>query len=188
MADSNATASGRTPRDLLGLACLYAQLGASLWIVPDWSPSAEPVYLAAVGGVATSVFIAILRAAGMRGSAVERTALALFLGGMPLVYVASWLVAPAPGWLGIELVGVAIFVPLAVLGMTRSAWFLAAGIVAHGLGWDLWHYGHTPFVPDWYTIGCLVADVGIGIYAAIEAPALDGFSARSALRPSVQGA
>jgi hypothetical protein len=172
MADTMTTIDAGRRRDLAGLACLYAQLVASWWIVPDWSLShvGEPVFLAAIGGVATSVSIALLRLSGMRGSSAERALLALFLGGMPFVYVASWLVAPEPGWLGIELVGVMIFVPLAVLGATRSAWYLAGGIAAHGLLWDVWHHGRTTFVPDWYTIGCLVADVGIGLYTATQVP------------------
>ena len=174
MAPSTSTA--RTDgRSVAALACLYAQLVASVWIVPPWSTwrLGEPVILAAIGGIATSLFIALLRLAGMRGAALERAVLALFLGGMPLVYVSSWLVAPEPGWLGIELLGVAIFVPLAVLGALRSARFLGLGILAHGLGWDLWHYGHTTFIPSWYAIGCLVADVGIGLYVLLEAPELD---------------
>lgn len=175
MAQSDESTGTFGARELVAFAFLYGQLVASLWIVPDWSPShlGEPPYLAAVGGVATSLFIAVLRASGMRGSSIERIALALFLGAMPFVYVASWLVAPAPGWLPIELVGIAIYVPLAILGMTRSAWFLAVGIVAHGIVWDLSHYGHTPFVPDWYAVGCLVADIGIGVYTALEVPYLD---------------
>jgi hypothetical protein len=172
MADALTTIDAGRRRDLGGLACLYAQLIASWWIVPDWSLShlGEPVFLAAIGGIATSVSIALLRLSGMRGSSAERALLALFLGAMPFVYVASWLVSPEPGWLGIELVGVMIFVPLAVLGATRSAWFLAGGIAAHGLLWDVWHHGRTSFVPDWYTIGCLVADVGIGLYTATQVP------------------
>ena len=176
MAQSDESATGTLgARELVAFAFLYGQLVATLWIVPDWSPShlSEPPYLAAVGGVATSLFIVVLRASGMRGSPIERIALAVFLGVMPFVYVGSWLVAPAPGWLPIELLGVAIYVPLAILGMTRSAWFLAVGIVAHGIVWDLSHYGHTPFVPDWYAVGCLVADIGIGVYTALEVPYLD---------------
>jgi hypothetical protein len=163
-------------RDLAGLACLYTQLGASYWIVPDWSIShlGQPVHLAAIAGLATSALIAMLHLRGIRGSSIERTVLAVFLGGMPFVYVASWLVSPEPGWLGIELLGVAIFVPLAILGTTRSAWFLAGGIAAHGLLWDVWHHGRTTFVPDWYTIGCLVADLGIGLYTATQVPRFDG--------------
>jgi hypothetical protein len=162
-------------RDVAGLACLYAQLLAAWWILPDHSlaHAGDPVHLAAFAGIATSIAIAMLRCAGIRGSSAERILLALFLGGMPFVYVASWLVAPEPGWLAIELVGIGVYVPLAVLGMTRSAWFLAVGIIAHGLGWDLWHHGRTTFVPDWYTVGCLVADVGIGLYTATQVPRFD---------------
>lgn len=178
-----ATTTSSRSRDLIGVACLYAQLVASWWIVPEWSLShlGEPVFLAAIGGIGTSLLLAMLRLRGMRGTAVERFALSLFLGGMPFVYLASWLVAPQPGWLGIELVGVVVFVALAFLGATRSAWYLAGGIAAHGLLWDLWHRGHTTFVPDWYTVGCLVADIGIGLYTATQVP---HFDARATSRPA----
>jgi hypothetical protein len=164
--------------DTVGLAFLYAQLAAALWIVPDWSPShlAEPPYLAAVSGVLTSLFLLALRWLDVRRWPIERMVLALFLGGMPFVYVASWIVAPQPGWLPVELLGVAVFVPLALLGLWRSPWFLAGGIAAHGLLWDLWHYGHSSYIPDWYAIGCMVADIGIGVYAATIILQLSGAS------------
>jgi hypothetical protein len=154
--------------DAVGLVFLYAQLAAALWIVPEWSPShlGEPTFLAGVSGVLTSLALIALRWLDVPRWPIERALLALFLGGMPFVYVASWMVAPQPGWLPVELLGVAIFVPLALLGWWRSPWFLAGGIAAHGLMWDLWHFGHSSYIPDWYAIGCLVADVGIGVYAA----------------------
>src|SRR5712675_977243 len=63
MADAMTTIDAGRRRDLGGLACLYAQLIASWWIVPDWSllHVGEPVFLAAIGGLATSVSIALLR-------------------------------------------------------------------------------------------------------------------------------
>ena len=162
---------GPRAADILAFSFLFAQVPAILWIVPQWSIGLlrEPVYLAVMASVLITVWITLLRLRGRRGSRLEQWALALFLAGMPLVYLWSWLRAPQPGWLGIELVGLVLFAGLAALGLFRSAWFLALGIAAHGLFWDLWHYGRTEFIPDWYTIGCLMVDVGIGVYAAMEA-------------------
>jgi hypothetical protein len=165
---------GSTParaRDIVAFAFLYAQLAGIVWLVPRWSIALlrEPLYLAVVATILTTAAITVLRLRGRRGSALERWILALFLAGMPVVYIWSWLRAPQPGWLGIELLGLVLFAGLAALGLFRSPWFLAGGIAAHGLGWDLWHYGRTEFIPDWYTIGCLIADIGLGVYAAVEA-------------------
>jgi hypothetical protein len=156
--------------EALAFVALYAQLAAVFWVVPRWSLAhfREPVYLAVAAGIATTLWITALRVRGLVGSSYERVALVLFLAGMPLIYLWSWLRSPEPGWLGLELVGLAVFVGLAGLGLVRSAWFLAVGIAAHGLGWDLWHYGRTPFVPDWYTVSCLITDVGMGFYAAVQ--------------------
>lgn len=155
-------------RDAAGLAVLVAQLLATLWIVPDWTPSFHPTWIAAAAGVATTVLLLALRARRIRGSRFELQMLALFLAGMPLVYVLCWLWSPSTGWLPIELAGVPIYAALAWLGR-RSPYVLAAGIAAHGLAWDSWHR-HSAYVPEWYAIGCLLVDIGLGIYVALEAP------------------
>ena len=159
-------------RDVLGFALLFAQLAFTVWIIPDWSPShlAEPPFLAGISGIAVTLAILMLRFTGRRGSRLERGVLAVFLGGMPLIYVASWLLAPQPGWLAIELLAVPVFGTLAVLGVRRSPWFLAAGIAAHGLAWDLWHHGRTTFIPDWYVVGCCGVDLALAAYVALEVP------------------
>ena len=73
----------------------------------------------------------------------ERNLLVGFLVGMPLVYVARYLFAStgrvANHWFAVEVLGTAIFSSL-VLGVKYSPWFLAIGMVLHGLPWDLWHY------------------------------------------------
>ena len=38
------------------------------------------------------------------------------------------------------------------------------------LAWDLWHYDHATFIPNWYALGCLITDVSLGIYVALQAP------------------
>ncbi len=160
--------------EALSFAALFAQLVIAMWIVPEWSLRhlPEPVYLATMSSVVVAVLIVGLRLRA-KGTEAERLLLALFLGGMPLVYVSSWVLAAQAGigQLVIELAGVAIFGSLAYLGLKRSPWFLVGGIVAHGLVWDLAHHGHSSFVPDWYALGCLVADVGVGVYAAAQVSA-----------------
>jgi len=158
--------------DVVGFSALIAQLVASLVLlarVPSLDFSV-PVVQASAAGILSTLLIVSIRARGLRGSRAERLLLALFLGGMPLVYVGSWFRLQQPGWLWIELVGTCVFVVLAVLGWRRSAWFLAGGILAHGLLWDLPHHARQEFVPTWYTLGCLIVDVGMAIYAAVEVP------------------
>jgi hypothetical protein len=93
--------------------------------------------------------------------------LALFLLGMPTVYLGSLaLHGGNRSWLTTELIGQIAFATLAIAGLRGSGWILVAGLAAHGLAWDLWHHGRTPFMPDWYAVGCLIVDVGWALYAA----------------------
>jgi hypothetical protein len=132
-------------------------------VVQEW-----PELLGAVAGVATIAFLVVLRRRGERGSVMERRILALFLAGMPVVYVASWLVSRQPGWLLPEVVGLIVFGALALLGLRGSPWFLAVGILCHGVFWDAWHYWHTTFIPSWYVVACLLTDVALGAYVATQ--------------------
>ncbi len=71
-------------------------------------------------------------------------------------------------WLGVEAAGLLVYAAFAVLGFKRSPWFLVAGIMAHGLAWDIWHIGNSRYIPNWYSVGCLVVDVSLGVYVAIR--------------------
>jgi hypothetical protein len=112
---------------------------------------------------------------GLGGVNFERKLLAGFLVAMPLVYVSRYLFAStgraANYWLWIEVLGTLIFAALAVLGVKRSPWFLAIGMVLHGLAWDIWHYRNSTYIPDWYVIACLAVDLAIGAYVAARVPA-----------------
>lgn len=144
-----------------------------LYIAP-WQVSGDPCLLATVATVVVVVFLWAMRWQRSRGVRFERNLLAAFLVGMPLVYVARYLFASigraANHWLWIEVLGVITFAALAVLGLKRSAWFLAIGIVAHGLAWDSWHYRNSTYIPDWYAIACLAVDLALGAYVAARVP------------------
>ncbi len=138
------------------------------YVVATVPPSAlhltEPTTLATVAAiVVTAYLLASVVAPAL--AAWRRLALALFLGGMPLVYVASALRHGDVRDLLVELPGLVVFGGLAIAGYLRAPWLLGAGIIAHGVAWDAWHHGHSAYVPDWYSAGCLVADLGVGLFA-----------------------
>lgn len=160
--------------DALGLAAFVAMTFAAALVVPDLSLSlvGQPVFSAVMASAIVLTLVTVLRARGRRGSGLERLSLALFLSLMPTVYLMSWLrFGGGAGWLGTELAGQVVFGALAIAGLRRSPWLLAIGIAGHGILWDAWHYGRTPFMPDWYAIFCAVIDVGLGIYVATQVPA-----------------
>jgi hypothetical protein len=164
----------KTDLDALGLAAFAATTFAAALVVPDLSLSlvGQPVFSAVIASAIVLTLVTVLRARGRRGSRLERLFLALFLSLMPTVYLMSWLrFGGGGGWLGSELAGQVVFGALAIAGLRRSPWFLAIGIAGHGILWDAWHYGRTPFMPDWYAIFCAVVDVGLAIYVATQVPA-----------------
>ncbi len=164
--------------DTLALAALVLSTALSMLTVPDLQlhDLVEPTVQAAL---ATPFVLTALVA--MRIAAAppiwERRLLALFLVAMPAVYLGSLaLHGGGRGWLGVELAGQAAFAVIALAGLRRS-WVLVAGLAAHGLLWDLWHHGRTPFMPDWYATGCLAVDVGYALYAASRVRAWDAATA-----------
>jgi hypothetical protein len=72
-------------------------------------------------------------------------------------------------WLAAELVGIGLYGTMGLLGVRRSAWWLAAGWALHPV-WDiLLHYigpGHS-FAPETYTIPCLTFDLAVAAYIAV---------------------
>jgi hypothetical protein len=150
----------------IALVAAAALTAVALHGVPSWQLSHVCV-LALIVAAATIVLLGITRLRGASGVAVERAWIALFLAGMPVVYVVRGLRHPASGgWLALELLGLLVFGVLAVAGWRRAPWLLAAGIAAHGLAWDAWHLGGPSYIPPWYARGCLLVDVGFAAYVA----------------------
>lgn len=158
-------------RMALGLATVLTV--AALYVVPAWTALLDPCILASLASVVTLILIYVARWRGDGGARFERGLLALFLAGMPVIYLARWLAFrpedSSPAWLAIELVGLGLFGLLAVLGLRRSPWFLAVGIVGHGVVWDVSHLT-SAYMPSWYAIMCLLVDVGLGLYTAARIP------------------
>ena len=42
------------------------------------------------------------------------------------------------------------------------------------------HHGHSGYIPDWYSLGCLVTDLGVGVFALLR------LEPRTALRSTVR--
>jgi hypothetical protein len=153
--------------DTIAITVLILSTSAALLLAPDLHlhDLVEPTIGATLATPVVLTALLVLRLGGWR-SIFERRLLATFLLFMPTVYLTSFTLhgGGAP-WPTLEVAGQAIFAALAFAGLRYSGWILVAGLAGHGLLWDLWHHGRTPFVPDWYTVGCLVVDVGWAFYA-----------------------
>lgn len=168
------SASQKTVQTALLLIASVVGTLIAIYKVP-WQISADPCLLAAaITGVIVTI-LWITRWRGSRGAQYERILLTGFLVLMPLVYAARYLFVTkarvANSWFWIEILGVLIFVALAVLAVKRSPWFLAIGMVLHGLAWDSWHYRTSTYIPDWYVIACLAVDLTVGAYVVARIPA-----------------
>ncbi len=89
--------------------------------------------------------------------------LTVFLVALPAIYVANcirWNGDLAGLWL--ELTGLVIWSGLAVAALKRP-FLLPIGIALHAV-WDAAHFGHVDYVPDWYIIACIAADLGLAGY------------------------
>jgi len=175
-----------TIQTLLLIFVSFIAVWLSVYRVP-WQVSGDPCLLAVAATVVIVICLWITRWRGLSGLNSERNLLAGFLAGTPLVYVSRYLFAStgrmANYWFWVEVLGTIIFVALAVLGLKGSPWFLAVGIVAHGLAWDTWHYRNSTYIPDWYAIACLAVDLAFGAYVATRVPAyLPEYRGRRALR------
>ena len=168
------TTAQQTVQTVLLIIVTFVGTWLALYRVP-WQVSGDPCLLAAAASGVIVTCLWLTRWRGSRGVIFERNLLAGFLVLMPLVYLARYLFVfterPENFWLWIEVLGVLIFAALVVLGVKRSPWFLAVGMVLHGFVWDSWHYRNSTYIPDWYVIACLMVDLAFGAYVAARVPA-----------------
>ena len=155
------------PSDLLAFACLIVpQLIAAAGAPALWPAQlSEPIYLAHVATRLTTSVLIVARLFKWSPS-FEKLQLALFLAGMPVIYLWCAALRGTASDVRTELLGLVLFAPCAVLGHVRWSWLLPAGIAAHGFAWDVWHHGSS-YVSDWYANACLGVDIGFGLYGAL---------------------
>jgi hypothetical protein len=144
------------------------------YLIPSWSGFlTDPCLLAAAAAIWTLVILHATRVIGTRALEFEKLTAAIFIIGMPIVYIAAvWLNpgARVSQSLAIELVALPIFAAVALYGVYRSPWALVLGIAAHGVLWDAWHIQNSSYIPDWYSTGCLVIDLSLALYFATRIP------------------
>lgn len=130
-----------------------------------------PPYFATLAAVLVTATLILLRLLPRRRLQLEKLTLALFLAGMPMIYVwAAWLAGDVGG-MKLEAVGLLLFTLLAWQGYRTAPVLLGVGILAHGIAWDAWHHGHSAYMPDWYALGCLLVDVALGLLVFTQLPA-----------------
>lgn len=115
----------------------------------------------------------LLRYARSRGGDETRI-LAIGLVVASAFYVGFAALWAAPGWIGVEVLGVVVYAGFAGLGLRRSPMWLAAGWALHPL-WDAGLHlvgpGHA-FAPSWYTVACISFDVWVALVIAYRARAV----------------
>ena len=150
---------------------LFVTLGYALAVlVPGtaWRDFAKAETLAAVAAVVVALVLLVLRLLPARPLRLERFVYAAFLAGMPFIYVAAASLQGDATGIAVELVGIPLFVGLAAYGYFRSFWVVGVGIMAHGIGWDLWHHGTATYIAAWYPVVCLLADLTLGFLALTQ--------------------
>src|SRR5262245_47154751 len=152
---------------LLFIALYYALFVLAPHSVLDEFPIAET--LASLAPVVVAVALVVLRCLSKRRLHVERLIYAGFLAAMPFIYLAAALKLGSSFDIAIELVGVPVFVGLAVFGYYKSFLALGLGLAAHGLVWDLWHHGSTSYIASWYPSACLVVDLALAFLVVTQA-------------------
>jgi hypothetical protein len=118
-----------------------------------------PIMVGALLGV---LFVLVIRRAE-RGRQVRL--LAVGLAVTALIYVVVALPQTGLHWVGVEIVGVAIYGSLAWLGAKVSPWWLVLGWAGH-VAWDMSLHLDTAHatVPVWYPFGCAGFDLIVAGY------------------------
>lgn len=122
-----------------------------------------------LGLALVTVFLVFARS---RGSGEQRV-LAAGLIVAAFIYIPLAATGPASLlWLTVELLGVALFAGIALLGLRHSPWWLVLGWAVHpawDLGLHLYLRGGAAFTPRWYTLACVSFDLAVAAYAAARA-------------------
>src|SRR5947207_10806814 len=97
-------------KEKLAFAFAAASTAVSLYIVPSWHGfETDPCLWASLASAATILLLLVTRHMGDRARLFEVRWLASFLAGMPLIYLARWILKAGPtsgyGWLLVELAG-----------------------------------------------------------------------------------
>lgn len=124
--------------------------------------------LAGWATVVVAFALVALRLLPKRRLRFERLIYAVFLAAMPFIYFAAALRQGSGSDIAIELVGVFVFVGLAVFGYYKSFLALGLGIAAHGLGWDLWHHRSASYIASWYPFACMLIDLALGFLVVTQ--------------------
>src|SRR5262245_42173234 len=103
------------------------------WIrIAPQSPFADlsnPAYFAVIAATLVLLALVAARLSPSPSLRIERLLLALFLGGMPVIYLRAVLLAGDRSALPMEVVGLVVFVAIAIIGYRRSVLVLGLGIV-----------------------------------------------------------
>ena len=105
--------------------------------------------------------------------AERRTAEAIVLAVIAAIYIGFALAERDAGNLLIEVAFATAIIVVAFIGLAHSPYWLAAGLVAHGI-WDLLHHHRHPVlgtreVPRWYPPACLAYDFPLAIFVTLVA-------------------
>jgi hypothetical protein len=146
----------------LAFVILFAAISSLFLALAPESPFAHlgsAPYAATVGAAIAGIVLAIVRFLMRRNLQLEKFVLAVFLAAMPIIYLWSALEAGDSNGVLLESLGIVIYGGLAVFGFFRSPLALGLGIAAHGLVWDWLHHNRSAYIPNWYSLGCLIVDV-----------------------------
>ena len=163
---TNKVVDALSSMEFLAFFMLFVAIGytwGNLAPEPLFSDPVFPTHFSIINCALFAVLFAVVRLLPKRRLKLERLSLALFLAGMPIIYLWSALIKVEGVGVLVELVGVFIFISIAAWGYIQSdsPLILCVGILMHGIGWDIWHPEHSVSIESWYSIGCLVIDIAL---------------------------
>jgi len=126
----------------------------------------EKLFQLILGVVLALLFVSFARTRGPRR---EPFIYSIGLIVAALFYVAFSFTGATTQWFMIELIGLAVFTFIAVLGLKVSLWFSVLGWASH-VSWDVFLHlvREQVFVPDWYPVSCISFDLVVAGYIAAK--------------------